>query len=273
MRRRPTTLGRVRAADGAAARGARVRIVGPSGTVVADCASDGSYDGGSRFLAGRYTVRVEGHPIADSSPVRSCDLDANASIEVSFGPGGGLSRWTGRVLAPDGSSIAALDGLSANALQLVPGGGRGKALDVRISDGAINQWFEPGVYALQQAARIDGTRSARPPSRLEHAPPDPQEIGSSAINLSSDLVRDVRLEGFILSGRLAPDPNAPRPPGPQIVELRSARSPEPLRATVRPDGTYRFLGLAPGDYLLTPLHAPQTIVSIDPLGPLEVELD
>ena len=265
--------GQVRAADGTAVQGARVRITRRNVTVVALCGADGSYDGGNHFPAGRYTVEVDGHPIAGSSPLRTVDLGAGSSHEVSFGPGSDLSRWTGRVLAPDGQFVTASDGLPTGAIQLVAREGRGKTMEVSITDGLIDQWYEQDLYALRQNASDDGPHSRRRSEPFARLPYGPSENALSAIDLSTDLARDVQLEGFVLSGRIATDGNgangidlslvAPRGPSPSTV----------LHAAVGLNGDFRFVGLAPGTYTLIGSKRRLASVSIDPHGPITTEVE
>lgn len=264
--------GQVRAADGTAAQGARVWITGRSDTVVAICTADGSYDGGSHFPAGRYTVQVEGHPIASNFPLRTVDLPADSSLEVSFGPGGDLSRWTGRVLAPDGLLVTASDGLPARAVQLVAREDRGRVLDVQIVDGVIDQWFERDVYALRQQAGEDGARSEWRDDPFAPSTHRARQSARGAIDLSSGLVRDVQLEGFVLSGRIEVDGSDFSGTESAFVGLRGQRAFESLRAVASSDGAFRFVGLAPGGYELYWSNGRVASVSIDARGPIAVEV-
>lgn len=268
--------GWVRDNDGAAVAGARVWITGQQGTVVATSAADGSYDGGRALPAGRWSVHVEGHPIALASPRRCLDLQPNSVREISFGPGGDCARWTGRLLAPDGSSVSAADGWPPNALQLVAQEGRGAALDVRVVDGAIDQWFERGVYQLRvvgdsapQRSSPVGDLLARPAGlRLRGALRAP-----AVLDLSADLARDVQLAGFVLCGRLAIAGSDATGSATPFVELRAERASESLQAEVSTAGTFRFLALKPGTYELRAWNGREAAVVIDEHGPILVEIE
>lgn len=262
--------GWVRDSGGAAAHGARVWITGRHGTVIANCAADGSFEGGRHFPGGRTTVRVEGHPIADTSPVRTVDVPAAGSLEVSFGPGGDLSRWTGRVLAPDGSLISAADGLPANAVQLAARGGRGRVFDVEVVDGAIDRWFEPDAYALVDRSAVrEPAPLGRIVERLDAAP-----MGAQVLDLSRDLVRDVQLAGFVLAGRVEPPEDDAT-----FVTIGGAGGGvgagglRGMRAAVAADGTFRFVALEPGTYELRWGADGVASVTIDARGPVAVEAD
>ncbi|QDU82996.1 hypothetical protein Pla163_00910 [Planctomycetes bacterium Pla163] len=265
--------GWVRDSSGAAAHGARVWITGRQGAVVASCAPDGSYDGGGVLPAGRFEVRVEGHPIADVSPRRTVDLQPGSVREVSFGPGGDLARWTGRVLAPDGSLVSAADGLPANAVQLAARGGRGRVFDVEVVDGAIDRWFERDVYALRFVEDGAPVRATRFDDVLDRSPGRGYQSAHDTIDLNSDLVRDVLLAGFVLTGRVDIDTSAAANGASPSVELRSAHVFDGLRATVGADGTFRFVALEPGTYELHSSGAETAFVAIDARGPTVVEVE
>jgi len=256
--------GRIRAPAGAAVEGARIVVSGRHGTVVVSSAADGSYDAGEHFPAGRYTVAVDGFPGARTFPQRRVDLGAGATRDVSFGPGGDLSRWRGRVRTANGDWVREGDGLDERALRLVARSGRGVALDVDVVDGAIDQWFERDVYALRAASQAhERDRSALLGDARGAAWPS-----SDAVDLSRDLVRDVQLRGFVLRGRVEP-PRA----GHAYVALSGVRQASELRAAVDAEGLFRFVGLEPGDYELRWASDRAQTVAIDAHGPLEVELD
>lgn len=265
--------GWVRGADGAAADGARVWITGRQGTVVATCASDGSYDGGGVHPGGRCTVHVEGDPIALASPRRTIDLVPNSVREVSFGPGGDLSRWTGRVLAPDGSFVTAKDGLPARAVQVVAREGRGATIDVRVVDGAIDQWFERDVYALRLAGVEEPSGSARFDELLAKSPRRGKQGARAMFDLSSDLVRDVQLVGFVLTGRVELGGSEATGGESPFVELRAAREFEGLRAEVDAHGSFRFVGVEAGTHALRSSDGREESIAIDARGPIVVDVE
>jgi hypothetical protein len=265
--------GWVRDDEGAAAAGARVRLTGRQGTVVAISAPDGSYDGGHVLPAGRWVVHVEGHPIALSSPRRSIDLQRGSVREVSFGPGGDCARWTGRLLAPDGSFVTATDGLPAKAVQLVAREGRGPAIDVRVVGGAIDQWFERDVYRLRVAGAGAPQHSARLDDLLARSSGLGRQSAPDTLDLSTDQVRDVQLAGFVLIGRVENSGSETTGLDSHFVELRSGPESESLQAEVGPDGTFRFVALEQGTYELRSWEAMETQVVIDEYGPTVVEVE
>jgi len=261
---RASLHGRIRSPDGAAVEGARIVVSGRSFTVVATSAADGSYDAGGHFPAGRYSVAVEGFATASAYPRRSVDLAPGSMRDVSFGAGSGLSRWRGRVLTANGDSVRAGDGLHERAVQVAGRNGRGSAFAVDVVDGAIDQWFEQGVYALRRGSNAN----ERTPSALLLDLPEVPLQGPDAIDLSSHLVRDVQLDGFVLRGRVeSPDG------GPASIALRGAPTAPELRAAIDAEGVFRFVGLAAGAYELRWATNGTASVAIDPQGPIEVAVD
>lgn len=254
-------FGWVRDADGAAAEGAQVKVTGRQGTVVASSAADGSYDVGGILPAGRYTVQVAGHPVATTFPKRIVDLADASRLDVSFGPGGGLSHWTGRLLAPDGQPITKADALPNRGVRLVAEGGRGAVLDVHVVDGVIDQWFERGVYDLRR-----GSDRVPPLAR-----PDRHATSSNAlerIDLSRDLARDVQLDGFVLIGKV----DVPQEES-GVVSLHKEGEFDKTHAAIGADGSFRFVGLEPGTYALRWAAGDLGSLTIDPFGPIVREVD
>ena len=256
--------GRVRAPDGGAVEGARIIVSGSIGTVVTSSAADGSYHAGGLFPAGRYTVAVERSSSTRSFPSRSVDLAPGAVRDVSFGPGSDLSRWRGRVRASNGEFVRAGDGRDPRAVQLAARSGRGPAIAVHVEDGTIDQWFERDVYAL----RLGSTANEKEVSTALLDPQDAPLLDPRAIDLSSDLVRDVELGGFVLCGRVAPPGD-----GQASISLRAPRTPSELRAAVDANGTFRFVGLEAGEYELRWETDGVRSITIDAHGPIEVDLD
>lgn len=254
--------GQVRAADGSGAHGAFVRLTGPSGTVIAHCATDGSFHAGERLPAGRYEARVEGHPIAERFPVRGFVLGSGAAHEVSFGPSSGLSRLTGRVMGPDGKWVTASDGIPEPAARLLAREGRRDAVDLVVVDGWIDQWLERGAYELQQ------TRAASSAPWVQRADPP---TAPTPLDLTRDLVHDLQLEGFVLSGQIIGEPRDLAELG--TVALRERTGATALRAAVLPDGAFRFVGVAAGLYDLRGPSGRQATVSISADGPTTVPVE
>lgn len=256
--------GRVRAPDGVAVEGARILVSGSISTVVTSSAADGSYHAGGLFPVGRHTVALERSSSTSSFPSRSVDLAPGMIRDVSFGPGSDLSRWRGRVRASNGEFVRAGDGLDPRAVQLAARNGRGPAIAVHVEDGAIDQWFERDVYALRLGSSAN--EKEVPTERLD--PRDAPLTAPGAIDLTTDLVRDVELNGFVLRGRV----EAPGS-GQAFLSLRAPRTPSELRAAIDDEGAFRFVGLEAGAYELRWKTDRVKAITIDAHGPIELVVD
>ena len=275
-----TVHGRVRNPDGTDAVGATV-VVNSSGIkVVTTTNVDGSYLAGRHFQVGGCTVELRGNGL-EAYPQRTVGLVAAQAHDVSFGPGSRLVRWRGRVIASDGQPVRADDGFAAGSLDLVTMAGRGAPMSVEVVDGAIDQWFEPGIYAVSTPVDVHAA-SAASRSRDPSTRQPPTRV---LIDLSHDLEQDVLLPGAVVRGRVDPPTESPTTAASEVwkggpidtrptIQLRGAIGVTFIEATIGADGAFRFVGLAPGTYVLSwhPNQTHEFVVAERDLAVIELDL-